>query len=268
MNGCTAGFFFNDETKQAVICPDGFFCPEKFRCLIACVKGASCTSTEFQAESSMCTHATGFNKIVEPALFEEGLTCPGPAHELICPGGYYCPYPTDKPKLCEEGSYCPRGSFEQKYCGNIFITCPRAGLEYPLWAFFDPDYLIMFIALCGLFYGFYRAFLSFKEHQKLKQEERQKKTDDAEGNNDEDDDDDDSAPEEKEKTSSYLDNLEDKGDLRMDITFNNLGLVLKGTNKKVLNGVTGSILSGRITACMGPSGKSYSLIREKEITCL
>ena len=85
MNGCTAGFYYNEETGQGVICPNGFFCPEKFRCLIACVKGASCTATE-KTSDSMCTHAVGFQKIVEPAIVEDGdLTCPGPAHELICP---------------------------------------------------------------------------------------------------------------------------------------------------------------------------------------
>jgi len=51
-----------------------------------------------------------------------------------------------------------------------------------------------------------------------------------------------------------LPNMSEKGDLRMDVEFTNLGLVLNGSKKKVLNNVTGCLKSGRITAIMGPSG--------------
>ena len=42
--------------------------------------------------------------------------------------------------------------------------------------------------------------------------------------------------------------------LTIDIKFENLGLRLRTTGKKVLQGVTGEIRSGRMTAVMGPSG--------------
>jgi hypothetical protein len=46
---------------------------------------------------------------------------------------------------------------------------------------------------------------------------------------------------------------------RVDFTFKDLGLVLnKGSKATVLAGVTGSILSGRVTAVMGPSGAGKS----------
>lgn len=41
---------------------------------------------------------------------------------------------------------------------------------------------------------------------------------------------------------------------KVDISFEELGLKIKGTEKKVLDGVTGTIRSGRVTAVMGPSG--------------
>jgi ABC-type multidrug transport system ATPase subunit len=44
---------------------------------------------------------------------------------------------------------------------------------------------------------------------------------------------------------------------KVNIEFDNLGLVLKG-GKKVLSGVTGTIRSGRVTAIMGPSGAGKS----------
>jgi hypothetical protein len=58
----------------------------------------------------------------------------------------------------------------------------------------------------------------------------------------------------KDSSVDLLPHLKDKGDLRMDIEFNKLGLVLNGSKKRVLNSVTGILKSGRITAIMGPSG--------------
>lgn len=40
----------------------------------------------------------------------------------------------------------------------------------------------------------------------------------------------------------------------VDIHFRDMGLMIKGTDKKVLDGVTGEVRHGRVTAVMGPSG--------------
>ena len=45
---------------------------------------------------------------------------------------------------------------------------------------------------------------------------------------------------------------------RVDFEFENLGLKIKGTNKSVLDGVTGKIKSAHVTAVMGPSGAGKS----------
>ena len=232
--------------------------PEKFRCLIACVRGASCTKTELK--DSMCKHAEGFSKVVEPAIVEEGTVCPGAANELICPGGYYCPYPTDKPKICKKNFFCPRGSYEMEPCDAFVTMCREEGMEYPNWRFFNATVIFVIMGNCAILYGVYVSFNTFRERRRKKQENLAKK-DDVECDDDYDGFGDDqprmTLADQKElagNESSYLDSMEDKGGLRMDIKFTNLGLVLKGTDKKVLNGVTGSILSGRVTAVMGPSG--------------
>lgn len=43
-------------------------------------------------------------------------------------------------------------------------------------------------------------------------------------------------------------------DFVVDLSFVNLGLKLKSNNRPVLQGVTGTIYHGRVTAVMGPSG--------------
>jgi ABC-type multidrug transport system ATPase subunit len=45
-----------------------------------------------------------------------------------------------------------------------------------------------------------------------------------------------------------------KTNYTIDFEFKELGLELKENKKKVLAGVTGQILHGRVTAVMGPSG--------------
>jgi len=53
-----------------------------------------------------------------------------------------------------------------------------------------------------------------------------------------------------------LPSLEDKGELRVDIEFVKLGLVLNGSKRRVLNSVTGVLKSGRITAIMGKTARA------------
>ena len=43
-------------------------------------------------------------------------------------------------------------------------------------------------------------------------------------------------------------------------SFENLGLTLKKDGRSVLNGVTGTIYHGRVTAVMGPSGAGNLLV--------
>ncbi len=42
--------------------------------------------------------------------------------------------------------------------------------------------------------------------------------------------------------------------IEMHIEFENLGMVLRSTGKRVLTGVTGQVRHAKLTAIMGPSG--------------
>ena len=127
-----------------------------------------------------------------------------------------------------------------KACDSAMVTCPTTGMTYPDWRFFTPDYLASFVgASCGILFFYYiysllKNYLRDKKAAKTSTAVRQ--TPDLG------------------RQASRRSSVEDKGPLRMDIEFKKLGLELHGSRRKVLNGVTGSILSGRITACMGPSG--------------
>ena len=159
-------------------------------------------------------------------------------------GGYYCPYPTDAPLICEKGFFCPRGSYEMVPCDAFLVTeCPEEGLEHPLWTFFDPAAIVSCLGSIFLIYWLLKGFNTFKKHRKEKQENLAKKQDDVMISFSCEDDDgfgDDQTPTASGKVDlAYLDSMEDKGPLRMDIKFTNLGLVLKGTEKKVLDGVSG-----------------------------
>ena len=57
-------------------------------------------------------------------------------------------------------------------------------------------------------------------------------------------------------------------EMRIDLTFNNLGVEL-ASGLKILHGITGSMKSGHMTAIMGPSGVSLCnirLIRRKKLS--
>jgi ABC-type phosphate transport system ATPase subunit len=47
----------------------------------------------------------------------------------------------------------------------------------------------------------------------------------------------------------------------MHIEFEDLGMVLRSTGKRVLMGVTGQVRHARLTAIMGPSGAGMPWIR-------
>jgi len=53
--------------------------------------------------------------------------------------------------------------------------------------------------------------------------------------------------------SAFQRGMSNRDDLRMDFSFSGMSLQLP-TGKKVLQGVTGEIKAGRMTAIMGPSG--------------
>ncbi|XP_046846445.1 ABC transporter G family member 28-like isoform X3 [Xenia sp. Carnegie-2017] len=256
---CAGGFYLNlsEPNPQPKPCPSGFFCPPKQYCLIPCPSGAYCVPKKKKLEGNKI-QCGGFGVCCgknEPPLIlntsvrkcndveDKNCLCGGTDEPKPCPEGYYCPTPNDK-KPCEPGYYCRPGSTAPDPCP--WLTSCKKKSSAPIINFISP-LVILFIVLIlttllvlynkwnkvKLYYNRLRngeSFLSkefvsvdFGRMQNIVKEDENR----------------------FHETEKYT----------IDISFENLGLTLKsGSRKVVLQGVTGHVRSGEVTAVMGPSG--------------
>ncbi|GMI46325.1 hypothetical protein TrCOL_g9564 [Triparma columacea] len=249
MTGCPSGVFKNfteaDDSDAAYYqphtsaCPAGFFCPENYQCIIACIEGASCLPTVPETDGNQCVPDSALGTTKKPlnkVLIEDGgFVCPGSRQGTLCPKGKYCPTTFETPVICPKGKYCPRGSFEPQDCRTAFSRCNYEGMDRPSYvaSIKTVTILVILLLLAVAQHATRRFFLSRSRKQEMKVANMYRK---------------------KEVGVDLLPHLDEKGPLRMDIEFDNLGLILNGTKKRVLNSVTGLLRAGRITAIMGPSG--------------
>ena len=151
--------------------PPGFFSPEGYNCLMACVSGAFCPSYEtnapFELQSSQfleypecsneldnfrggtpycCTN--GLPPLVPPFTTNDSVPiyCVGDGNlNDPCPPGYYCPSTTEL-VLCPSGYFCPAGSTAPLECNGL-SQCP-AGSDRVSYNALGP--IFVFFALCAL----------------------------------------------------------------------------------------------------------------------
>ena len=251
------------ENKKVQYCPTGtqepHLCPKGFACIVAAkdpTKGI--TPTNIQVRKVKCPLST---------------YCPaGSWKSVACPRKYYCPTSSVK-KLCPVNSYCPEGSTDPVPC-KLMEDCP-AGTDkpHPIWPYVA---LVVFILLT---FVAVKIFFKLRDDQRLARagvREREESVGQYE------------MQMNPARMSNVIPMLEahvgdkraisarlkqaglteydvedpkllnqpssDSSRFSIDFTFEKLGLNVKGTGKPVLQGVTGSIHSGRVTAVMGPSG--------------
>ncbi|KAF8822159.1 GCC2 and GCC3 domain-containing protein [Cardiosporidium cionae] len=119
------------ESASEIVCPVGFFCPEKTK-----------HSAEFPCPQGTASSITGLTSLSSCPLCPAGTLCTEPAAtaSFPCPAGYYCPHPgtvfsTPCPKgfYCMEGSIAPTACPVNFYCGEMYLSAPsgvcQAGFE-------------------------------------------------------------------------------------------------------------------------------------------
>eukprot|EP00026_Physarum_polycephalum_P000451 Phypoly_transcript_00452.p1 GENE.Phypoly_transcript_00452~~Phypoly_transcript_00452.p1 ORF type:complete len:1573 (+),score=187.05 Phypoly_transcript_00452:292-4719(+) len=217
---CEAGSFCND---PSVLTPTP--------CTIEQVSGQNLTQ--------YCPNGT-----VNPSLCAAGNYCESPQTQLPCELTYYCPEGSFQMNLCPAGFYCPEPSKKLKctsghYCREGFTTpekchplvvCP-AGTPSEKFAISG---ILFDIAIVVVLLVAYAIGLKIRDRMRKKRDAIRV-----------------ASPLPKRMSTSI--NLKPKTNT-INFGFDKMGLELHGSKKKVLDGVTGEIRSGRVTAVMGPSG--------------
>ncbi|KAJ3253942.1 hypothetical protein HK103_007611 [Boothiomyces macroporosus] len=208
-------------------CPTGFWCPNT-------TSSDPATSPRICPPSFLCS--------LERLEGAGCATSQGPLEPQICARGYFCGNGSTK-SICPQGYYCPLGSVNPIKCSSTSLCAE--GSETP----FELDGVIACVIVdIFLFAVFLYYKLAFRRQNPKPQinPDKQVPVLTPEGL---------AIP-----VQSDLDLLVDgfhKGlngrNIQMEFKFENLGLKLKG-GKVVLQGVSGSIKSARMTAIMGPSG--------------
>jgi hypothetical protein len=196
-------------------CPKGFYCPNS--------NANNKSSTPRICPASI---DCGIKRLA-------GILCEpqGPFEPEPCPQSYYCPS-SDKKLICPKGYYCPLGSFEPKICSGISY-CPQGSFKNTNYDGLIACIVIDIFLLIGFFIDYF-----VKNRISI-------------------------APKDKESVQSLLNSSFEElvksfkrglngKQIVMDFQFRDMSLDI--ANKKILDGVNGSINSSRITAIMGPSG--------------
>jgi ABC-type cobalamin/Fe3+-siderophores transport system ATPase subunit len=154
-----------------------------------------------------------------------GLFCPGgTAPPEICPAGYYCPGGFAK-VVCPAGSYCPDRSAEPTQCRSI-ASCPQGSTREVVWV----PLLVCLLLLVGLAVGLRAARTALTTPRPVG-----KAAVAAPGT---------AAPAAASVGGGSLP--------RIAVSFTDLRLTTRGNVR--MDGVSGAVAPGRLTAIMGGSG--------------
>lgn len=160
----------------------------------------------------------------EPTICSAGNYCPPPGNvSLQCPQGYYCPIGSAEPIECPWLSMCAPGTIQPRQVGILLVL------------------LLVDFALGAAFIAYYR-FRQYK-HQKSFSIVAETSEENLE------------APPSRTATQVLIEgfNLARGNQSLLNFTFKDVGLSLSN-GKKIIEGVSGVIRSGEVTAIMGPSG--------------
>lgn len=162
--------------------------------------------------------------VFDPTICTAGYYCPPPGQQMLkCPSGHYCPIGSAEPTPCPWLSVCAEGAAEARQVGTILV-------------------LVVVDLAVGLSFV---AYYYYRQHKHAKQFsiDGSAAAKDIE-----------SAPTPS-ATQVLIDgfNLSRGNQQLLDFEFDNLGLSLPD-GKKILEGVTGRIEHGQVTAILGPSG--------------
>jgi ABC-type multidrug transport system ATPase subunit len=156
---------------------------------------------------------------------------------IVCPKRYYCATPQEI-KICPQGHFCPTGTFQPRKC-DLFSSCPEGSFTQTSFTG-----IILFLAIdFGLaLFCLFRYWYERKRQVDLHLIHQQKESNSL------------FSDEVKRKLAANFQKSMNGKDLRMHFRMEQLGWTLPSSGKVILEGVTGSIVSSRMTAIVGPSG--------------
>jgi ABC-type multidrug transport system ATPase subunit len=156
---------------------------------------------------------------------------------IICPKRYYCQTPQDI-KKCPQGYFCPTGTFEPRKC-DLFSSCPEGSFTQTSFTGIISFLVIdVFIALLCIA-RFWHERKRVQDLQTIHQQKQSQSlfSDDVK----------------RQLAANFQKSMNGK-ELRMHFRMEQLGWTLPSSGKVILEGVSGSIVSSRMTAIVGPSG--------------
>jgi ABC-type multidrug transport system ATPase subunit len=238
-------------------CPAGAYCADPE---VEFPKACSCDAKNFSS-CSYCPEGTTFDQPCPAGHYCEGpkniTACyktqycpPGTVEAKPCPAGSFCPDPSEK-KVCPEGHFCNVGSVEPKKC-TIFTYCSE-GTGEPSFDFgiviFTVLALVVLVSAWQVFHHVQNKNRNIREQIRLAAlAAKSPESIDSNGGLD--------SINGAAISKNRIEYLGGMKPFYVDFKFNELGLeIASGKNKlKILEGVTGEIKHGRLTAVMGPSG--------------
>ncbi|KAJ3100293.1 hypothetical protein HDU96_010381, partial [Phlyctochytrium bullatum] len=260
----TIGFpLFNASVPPDKVCGPGFFCPYYRREApetwpVSCPADPVCQIARL--DSGICLPQGRY----EPVPCLSGFYCPDYKTILPCPEGYYCPIGVTSPIACQAMSRCPAGSSNEAHYGLLVIAViadvflflavlakriaevRRAGM--PLSTVLPPSLAVIA-----------QKLRSRRRHQGKDPEvaartnvEEGKVEPAIEGGGDESVEGRKMRERMQRLVAGFRAGMGGR-EATMEFSFSRLGLTLP-SGKIVLEGVSGQIHSGRMTAIMGPSG--------------
>ena len=185
---------------------------------------------------------------------EQGQYCaPGSITYELCPKGYYCPNATTK-ITCPKGYFCVPGSIQPSECSWFLSDCPEGSStdRMTIGGLLLFGFVLILILFVNIIYELlFKLYVRIstdrlKKRREMKLDERRSLF----------------SPKQKYDATNFSSSISTasfrQDQFTVDIGFENLGLILRGSGKKVLAGVTGEIKHGNLTAVMGLSGAGKS----------
>ncbi|KAJ3413486.1 hypothetical protein HDV05_007931 [Chytridiales sp. JEL 0842] len=229
-------------------CSKGYWCP-----YVEDLPGRQPSICPPQPECGFARLTTGGRclpqGIFEPVPCYGGFYCPDPKTMLVCPAGYQCPTGSFEPIKCQFLSSCPEGTLIESHYGLLVIVLVfdlliAALLLSQRIAELRRAQLPWFAILPTHVQRWFKLLSAGGETTAKTESKKKKKKKENAGDN---------ALESKTSLVSAFKKSFHSTPLDLELKFERLSLTLPNGNR-ILQGVTGKIVSGRMTAIMGPSG--------------